>query len=212
MNEVYEGIIEKYGYNQPVFLDFLQEQFKIDKNQLIKYLQKMIEFELLLKVTNEIYYIPRKNSVLKNPIINTNKIIERMYIKTFNEETIGYISEINFANKIGLTTQTASIQTITTNLANEYKETMNLNKKLFEVKKPKAKINNKNYKVLQSLEFLDEYSEYSEFSFEKTLIAIKEYLTNVQIEKNELDKYISLYSSETERNVKESGMYYELTQ
>lgn len=211
MDNIYEFIIKKYGYNQPLFLEELHEQLNMDEHVLIGFLNALSEQDKLLKISDDIFYIPRKISMLKKPTYDITKIIERKYIRQHDNETIGYIAEFNFANMLGLTTQTASIQTIATNKAEKKNDSIKLDKRIVMIKKPKIIINNKNYKILQCLDLLENYQNLSEFSLEKTINVIGDYLSDVKLEKDLFEQYILMYSPKTKEYIEESRFYSEIT-
>ena len=77
---------------------------------------------LLIRYDTGIYFIPG-NSLFKNSkTLKKNKIIEKKYIST-NDEIVGYFSGLNFANRIGITTQVPNLYEIVSNKATcDYRE------------------------------------------------------------------------------------------
>ena len=116
MNKVYEYIINEYGYDEPVFLNELREQLLDMTDSAIRQnLRRLTAKDELLRVENGVYYVPKKNSILGAPYVNLEKVVVRKYIKPNDNEVIGFTSGINFANQLGLTSQTASVNTIVSN-------------------------------------------------------------------------------------------------
>ena len=168
MNKVYEVIIKEFGYDEPVFTKDLKNRIDMSDAALRQNLKRLSDKGALIKVKNGIYYLPRANSVLKKPRVNLDKVITRKYIKPIDKNVIGYISGINFANQLGLTSQTASVTTIVTNETGRYEHEVTFGKKVVKIKRPKSSINNQNYKILQVLDLLNEFDRLSEIPLENS--------------------------------------------
>lgn len=209
MNKVYEVIIKEFGYDEPVFTKDLKNRIDISDEALRQNLKRLSDKGALIKVRNGIYYLPRANSVLKKPRVNLDKVITRKYIKPIDKNVIGYISGINFANQLGLTSQTASVTTIVTNETGRYEHEVTFGKKVVKLKRPKSSINNQNYKILQVLDLLNEFDRLSEIPLENSATNIKQYLKDVNITKKDLNEYIKKYPRKTLENFIEVELYNE---
>ncbi|MFY0519326.1 DUF6088 family protein [Lysinibacillus sp. UGB7] len=211
MNKVYEYIINEYGYDEPVFSNDLREQLDMTDSAIRQSLRRLTEKGELLRVENGIYYVPKKNSILGTPYVNLEKVVLRKYIKPIDCDVIGFTSGINFANQLGLTSQTASINTIVTNRVKRTQH-QEIGKKHVILKCSKVQITKKNYKILQVLNLLEDYNRISETSLDGASYAIKEYLSDVMIPSNEFNEYIKKFSKETVLRIMETGLYSEFTQ
>lgn len=213
MNKVYEFILREYGYDEPVFSKDLKLLLKdtITDAALRQTMKRLADRGDLLKVDNGIYYVPRKRSVLKNPRVNYDKVITRKYIKPKNEEIIGYTCGINFANQLGITSQTASITTIVSNATSRINNEVNIGIKVVRLKKPKIEINSDNYKLLQVLDLLNEYERVSEVPIKNAGDYIFKYLKDIKITQNEFNEYLNKYSQKTMLCAYESGLINEFT-
>lgn len=208
MNKVYEFIVNEIGYDEPVFTKELKSSFKeqITDETLRQNLKRLSDKGYLTKVENGIYYIPRNKSILKKPRINFDKIITRKYIKTSKEEIIGYPCGINFANQLGVTTQTASIYTISTNISGRTINEVKLGKKIIKLRKPKVEVTNENYKLLQVLDLLNEFEKVSEVPIEYAKNSIYRYLSDTKISEKEFNEYLYKYSKKTICRALELGL------
>nr|WP_231784165.1 DUF6088 family protein [Lentibacillus sp. JNUCC-1] len=168
-------------------------------------LKRLSDGGSLIKVKNGIYYVPRENSVLRNPRINLDKVITRRYMRTSNNKVIGYTTGINFANKLGLTTQTASVSTIVTNEVGRPEHEVKFGKKIVKLKKPRVRIDARNYKLLQVLDLLNEFDRVSEVPLENAVGAIKIYLNDNDCTSSELNIFIKKYPRKTLENLIEMG-------
>lgn len=209
MNKVYEVIIKEFGYDEPVFTKDLKNRIDMSDAALRQNLKRLSDKGALIKVRNGIYYLPRANSVLKKPRVNLDKVITRKYIKPIDKNIIGYTSGINFANQLGLTSQTASVTTIVTNETGRYEHEVTFGKKVVKLKRPKSSINNQNYKILQVLDLLNEFDRLSEIPLENSATNIKQYLKDVNITKKDLNEYIKKYPRKTLENFIEVELYNE---
>ena len=209
MNKVFEVIIKEFGYDEPVFTKDLKNRIDMSDAALRQNLKRLSDKGALIKVRNGIYYLPRANSVLKKPRVNLDKVITRKYIKPIDKNVIGYTSGINFANQLGLTSQTASVTTIVTNETGRYEHEVTFGKKVVKIKRPKSSINNQNYKILQVLDLLNEFDRLSEIPLENSATNIKQYLKDVNITKKDLNEYIKKYPRKTLENFIEVELYNE---
>lgn len=209
MNKVYEFIIKEYGYDEPVFSKVLKSRINMSDEALRQNLKRLSEKSDLIKVKNGIYYVPKTNSVLKKPRVNLEKVIIRRYIKPIDKSVIGYITGINFANQLGLTTQTASVTTIVTNEARRPENKITFDKRVVKIRRPRVRINDQNYKLLQVLDLLNDFDRVSEVSLTNATDIIKRYLEDVDYTKSELNQYIKEYPRKTLENLLEMEIYNE---
>ena len=69
-------------------------------------------------------FLPIQKRVLKEASLNTDDVIIKKYIRDSDNRMIGYYSGMNLARTLGLTTQTASVETIYSNAVSEKKRTI----------------------------------------------------------------------------------------
>ncbi|PLT33666.1 DUF6088 family protein [Bacillus sp. V5-8f] len=209
MNKVYEVIINEFGYDEPVFTKDLKNRVDMSDEALRQNLKRLADKGILIKVKQGIYYVPRANSVLKKPRVNIDKVVTRRYIRPNSKDVIGYTAGINFANQLGITSQTASVTTIVTNETKRPEREVTFGKKVVKLKKPKTRITERNYKLLQILDLLNEYDRLSEIPLINAVNLIKKYLVDVNITKQEFNEYISSYPQKTMVRVLETELYSE---
>lgn len=213
MNKVYETVLKAYGHDEPVFYEELRKHLvNMSDVAFRQNIKRLTDDGKLLRVKNGIYYVPKKNSVLKSPKPNIDKVVKRKYIQTFTDEIVGYISGINFANLLGLTTQTASISTIVTNeTASNSKTRIEIGRKSIIIKKPKVKITNENYKMLQVLDLLTEYERLSEKPLDAANSIFLTYLKEVYLPYEEVEKLEGSYSKKVFCKAVEMRLFDEIT-
>lgn len=208
MNKLYEYIVSEIGYDEPIFTKELKSSLKeqISDDTLRQNLKRLSDKGYLMKVDNGIYYVPKSKSVLKNPRVNIDKVIMRKYIKPNENKVIGYSSGINFANQLGITTQTASVYNISTNASGRRINEIKIGKKVVKLRKPKVEITNKNYKLLQVLDLLNDYDKVSEVPLESASTFIYKYLSDMKITEKEFNEYLYKYSKKTICRALELGL------
>ncbi|WP_058309087.1 DUF6088 family protein [Gracilibacillus massiliensis] len=210
MNKLYSVILDLYGYDEPVFTKDLKKRVNMSDESIRQNIKRLSDNGYIIKVKNGIYYIPKANSVLNKQRVNIDKLIGRKYIKPIDKKVIGYITGTNFANQLGLTTQTACILTIVTNEAGRLEREVTIGNRVVKLKKPRVKVNDQNYKLLQVLDLLNDYDRVSEIPLEKGSRLIKKYLQNSDITISELNQYLKKYPRKTLENVIEMERYNEL--
>lgn len=209
VNKLYEVILEEYGYDEPVFTKELKKRIEMSDAAIRQNVKRLHDKGELIKVSNGIYYVPRASSVLKKPRINIDKVIRRKFIKSIDNNVIGYITGTNFANHLGITSQTASISTIVTNETGRPENEVSFGKKVVKLKKPRIKVNNQNYKLLQVLDLLNDYERISEVPLEKSINPIRKYLRDSNFTLSELNQYLKRYPRKTLENLLEMELYNE---
>lgn len=214
MNKVFEYIVDEVGYDEPVFTKQLKTFFKnkISDETLRQNLKRLSDKGYLMKVENGVYYVPRSKSVLKQPKVNIDKVIMRKYIKPNDNKIIGYTCGINFANQLGITTQTASVYNISTNASGRKINEVKIGKKTVKLRKPKVEITNRNYKVLQVLDLLNEYEKVSEIPLDNASAYLYIYLQDVEMTQQEFNQYLYNYSKKTICRALDMGLNNAITQ
>ncbi len=158
-NDILIKYIDKYPYDEPIFIEEIKTYFKnivndnfdsIFKNIYV-YINRLVKENKIVQFVKGIYYKPLKGA-FGYKLLNINKVIEKKYIHDSNGQK-GYYSGAYLFNKIGLTTQIPKEILIVTNEcpnANDYN-----NKSLgVIIRKPKLDINQNNYKYLQLFDIL----------------------------------------------------------
>lgn len=208
----YNYLVESYGYDEPIFLDELTKSLSFMKpNTIRQNIARLVQHEQVNRFQTGIYFISKPNAVIKSNSLSINKIISKRYI--FKEdERIGYLTGLSFANSIRLTTQNpVNIEVVSTNTSS-IKYEVDYKKVVVTLRKPKVKISNSNYKVLQVLDLLNSFEKVSEKSLIEAKSAISAYMADSKIQKQELNKYLSIYPKKVALNLIEGELYDDITQ
>jgi hypothetical protein len=120
-------------------------------------------------------------------------IIDSVYLKNQDNEFIGYRSGINFANLLGLTSQTASVEVIYSNNVSTRKREIKIQSNRLMINVPRVKITNQNYKLLQLLDLLTDFEKFSEYELDQVQSKLLAYINSIQISSIELNRIVEAY-------------------
>jgi hypothetical protein len=194
INRIYDFIKNSYKTGQPFFLKDLYKQFpEINEGTIRESIRRLINEEKILKAKNGVYELPNPNRVLKSHVVNISKVVEQTYLKDKEDNLIGYRSGINFANQLGLTSQTASVEVVYSNTVSNRKREIKLNKSRLIINAPRIEVTNKNYKLLQILDLLTEFEKYSEYDLKQAELKILSYISGIKLSHEELDCILDAY-------------------
>lgn len=210
-NQIYNYILSHYDFDEPILSDELKEKFdNISSGTIRQMFKRLCDKGVLKRVSPGIYYRPNPNSYFDIPFIDISNVIRDKYL--FRDgNRIGYESGINFANKLGLTSQTASIETIVSNEVSEKKRLVKINKNRIIVSAPRVFINNSNYRLLQILDLLNDFKQNSEFELFEAEKNIKQYLDKLDLELKEIEVCVSKYPLKVQVKFYKMGVYHEFT-
>lgn len=206
----YQFLLDTYGYDEPIFTDQVKEDLPMNSNTLRQQFKRLADKGLVEKVQNGLYFIPKKRPLFGTPVLSVERMIERKFIKP-KDKVEGYIVGTNFANRLGLTSQTAAIATIATNQTSSVQREVTFYTNKVIVKKPRVRITNENYKLLQVLDLLNDYERYSEKSLSEGISQLVAYLDGVSFEAETLKTYMDAYPVKTKLKVYESGLFDAIT-
>src|SRR5690625_3125616 len=192
--DLFQYCLKNYGYNEPILIEELQDNDKltIKDSALRMNLKRLVDKGQMKRYARGIYFIPKPNSILKSQSLSINKVIRKKYLYDGNRP-IGYQTGIAFANQLNLTTQTAGVIEIVTNKETNRKRIANINNWRIILRKPRTEINENNIKVLQVLDLINNFEKISEINLEKSSIAMIDYLKDVEVNKDDLNKVLFSY-------------------
>ena len=194
IDKIYMFIKNNYKASQPFFLKDLYAQFpEIKEGTIRESIRRLLNEEKILKAKNGVYELPNPNRVLKSHVVNTANVIEQTYIKDNKNNIIGYRSGINFANMLGLTSQTASVEVVYSNVVSNRKREIKLNKSRLIINAPRVEVTNENYKLLQILDLLTEFEKYSEYDLKQVELKLLSYISNIKLSYGELERIVEAY-------------------
>lgn len=196
---VIDFIKKKYDKTTPIFLKDIYRAFPdVSEGTIRSLIKRLNESGNLEKINNGVYALPNKDSVLGNATVWITDVVENKYIKEGEGNIVGYNSGINFSNLLGLTTQTASVNTIYSNNVSNKKRITKLKNSRLIINAPRVKVTNKNYKLLQVLDLLNNFKQYSEYDLKNAASKILNYLENVKLNEDEVEEIVSRYPLEAQ--------------
>ncbi len=210
--KIFEYINQKYEYSDPILLNELYLNFaNIKKGTIRQIVRRLVNEGKIYKIKNGVYTLPNPNRILSQPSLNIKKVIENKYIVDKKGNRFGYKSGINFANKLGLTSQTASKEVIYSNLvANKKREVPIKNTKII-INASRVKVINDNYKLLQGLDLLNDFDKYSEYNLTDAKKEIANILNQVNMSAKEVESIVNQYPLSAQLNFYKIGGMGEIT-
>lgn len=196
--EIYNYIVNNYKQNEPILIKDIYTSFTdVNETTIRSILKRLAEKDLIIKIKNGVYGLPNKESILGKPSVYTSDILSKKYL--VNENCfIGYKTGLSFANFLGLTTQTASVESVISNAVSNKKREIKINNNRFIINAPRYQVTNENYKLLQILDLLNEFDSYSEIDLKTASKIILKYITNIKLTEEEIEKIVSSYPLEAQ--------------
>jgi hypothetical protein len=193
-NRIYDFMKEKSQFYQPFLLKNLYRQFLDIKDGTVReMMRRLIGEKKVIKIKNGLYVLPNPERVLQSYAFNLMNIIDSVYLKNQDNEFIGYRSGINFANLLGLTSQTASVEVIYSNNVSTRKREIKIQNNRLMINAPRVKITNQNYKLLQLLDLLNDFEKVSEYELDQVQSKLLAYINAIQISSKELNRIVEAY-------------------
>jgi hypothetical protein len=193
-NRIYDFMNEKSQFYQPFLLKNLYRQFPDIKDGTIReMMRRLVGEKKIIKIKNGLYFLPNPERVLQSYAVNVMNIIDSVYLKNQDNEFIGYRSGINFANLLGLTSQTASVEVIYSNNVSTRKREIKIQNNRLMINAPRVKITNQNYKLLQLLDLLTDFEKISEYELDQVQSKLLAYIKAIQISSIELNRIVEAY-------------------
>ena len=201
---LYEYLIKNYKENEPIFLSDIRIDGMSDVN-IRQQIKKLCDNGSLKRYDKGIYFIPKKSIFKSGSQLSLQDAIQYKYLR---DETgiCGYIGGIDFANQLGLTTQVPMKKEIITNKATtDYRETT-LAKSSIIIRRPRVKITEENYKVLQLLDLLKDIDLLAEIAGDLLNEKLFAYMKKVSLTFSDLELYLDYYPEKIYKNLYKVGL------
>ena len=201
---LYEYLKENYKENEPIFISELQYK-NLNMNAIRQQILNLTNKNLLIRYDTGIYFIPGKSIFKTSKTLNQNKVIEKKYIST-NDEIVGYFSGLNFANRIGITTQVPNLYEVVSNKATcDYRE-LKIGSTKIILRKPRTKITKENYLELQFLDMIKEIDNLSILDKDENKKIVLNYMNTAKISFAKLQKLLEFYPDKIYKNLYQVGV------
>lgn len=196
---ILEYIKNNYDNKTPIFVNDIYKEFtEISEGTIRSLFKRFSDAGVLEKVDNGVYALPNKESVLGKATVYVSNVIENKYIRNEKGQRMGYISGINFSNQIGLTSQTASVNTIYSNNVSNKKRMTTLKNSRLIINAPRVEVTDQNYKLLQILDLLNDFEKYSEQDLKTASNKILAFLREIKLKNEEVELIVSNYPLEAQ--------------
>ena len=201
---LYEYLISNYKPNEPIFAaDVSLPVSDVNLRQMFKVL---CDAGKIRRFDAGIYYLPKKSRLKGGVPLGADTVARYKYIYR-NGKIEGYYSGYTFANQLGVTTQVPYMLEIVSNNASARVREISLQGRKVLLRKAKIPVTEKNYRVLQFLDFLKNVEQYVDDENEELYDRIRKYIVDEQIRKAEVDLYIKQYPDKIFRYIYEMGLY-----
>ena len=201
---LYEYLIKNYKENEPILLSDIQIEGMSDVN-IRQQIKKLSDGGSIKRYDTGIYFIPKKSIFKSGSQLSLNDVIQYKYLQD-KTGLCGYISGVDFANQLGLTTQVPMKKEIVTNKATkDYRETT-LAKSSIIIRRPRIKITEENYKVLQLLDLLKDIDLLAEVTGDLLNEKLFAYMKNTALTFSDLDSYLDYYPEKIYKNLYKVGL------
>ncbi len=201
---LYSFISSTFKPGEPFFYGDLKE-FSQNMDSLRHQISNLKKEGKIEAHSNGKFFIPKKSLLGLPAVISTDSVVVSKYIK-HGSEVIGYYSGLTFANQIGISLQVPMVQEIITNNSSASVRTIQLNKRNFQIRKPKVTVDNSNYKVLQLLSLLENYDRYIDYEVEDADDKIRNYARLNNITRTDLYNYAGFFKSKALKNITTLGL------
>lgn len=201
---LYSYILSNFKPGEPFFYDDLQK-FSQNKDSLRHQISNLKKTGRIGAHSNGKFFIPKKSLLGLPVVVSTESVAVSKYIKR-GDAIIGYFSGYTFANQIGISLQVPMVKEIITNESSAVVRTVQLNKRSFQIRKPKVVVDNSNYKILQLLSLLENYNKYIDHEVENADEIIRNYSKSNNITREDLYKYAGSFNSRTLKYINLLGL------
>ena len=203
---LYDYIIANYQKDEPIFLAELPGKSKESIRQEMK---KLTDEGKIERVQNGVYYRSYKTILGTKGKISVEKFIKKRYLETGGTVS-GYITGIQLANMFGFTTQNPSCYEVCSNEASTKQRRLNIDGRQIIVYMPVVEISEKNKGTLQFLDLMSSIDRYSEVSGDEFRTKIFKFISTVNVDFEQVKKYLALYPDRVYRNIYQGGLMNEL--
>ena len=207
---LYDYLLENFKENEPIFISEIQIEDMTDVN-LRQQIKKLADSGKIKRFDTGIYFIPQKTIFRSGSQLSPYKVIEQKYLQD-GKQRCGYISGLMLANQMGLTTQVPMVYEVVTNKATkDYRETK-LAKTRVIIRKPRVKVTEDNYQILQFLDLIKDIDNYSEVEGEQLQKRLLKYMKDIKLSVSMLEPYLSYYPERIYKNMYEARLLYGIVQ
>lgn len=203
---LYDYIITNFEKDEPIFLAELPG---VSRESVRQEMKKLTDEGKVERLYNGVYYLAYTTILGTKGKISIDKFIQKRYLEV-NGRISGYITGLQLANMYGFTTQNPSCYEVCSNEASTKQRKLEIDGRQIIVYKPVVNITNENKGALQFLELMSNIDKYSEVSGNEFAAKIKAFIDRVEVDFEQVKKYLSLFPDKVYRNIYQGGLMNEL--
>ena len=201
---LYDYLKDMYGENEPIFVADIKYG-DTPMNSIRQQVKTLKDEGELKRYDTGIYFIPKKTIFKSGSQLSRNKVIEKKYLLE-DGKRCGYVSGVLFANQLGLTTQVPVSCEVVSNKATNDVRRVKLASSMITVRKPRVKVTEQNFRLLQLLDLFKDIEFYSEIDQAERQNRIVGYMEKYGIRFAALDEYLPYYPDKIYKNMYEMGL------
>ena len=203
---LYDYIITNFEKDEPIFLAELPG---VSRESVRQEMKKLTDEGKVERLYNGVYYLAYTTILGTKGKISIDKFIQKRYLEV-NGRISGYITGLQLANMYGFTTQNPYCYEVCSNEASTKQRKLEIDGRQIIVYKPVVNITNENKGALQFLELMSNIDKYSEVSGNEFAAKIKAFIDRVEVDFEQVKKYLSLFPDKVYRNIYQGGLMNEL--
>lgn len=203
---LYDYILANYQKDEPIFLAELPGRSRESIRQEMK---KLADEGKVERLYNGVYYLYYTTILGTKGKVSVEKFVQKRFLNV-NGEISGYITGLQLANMYGFTTQNPSCFEVCSNEASTKQRKYDVDGRKIIVYKPVIDISKENKGALQFLDLMSTIDKYSEISGDEFTKKIDAFIGEVNVDFEQVKKYISLFPDRVYRNIFERGLMNEL--
>lgn len=203
---LYDYILCNFKKDEPIFLSELPGKSKDSIRQEMK---KLADEGKVERLYNGVYFLSYTTILGTKGKVSIDKYIRKRYLSV-NGKAAGYITGIQLANMYGFTTQNPSCYEVCSNEASTKQRKLDIDGRQIIVYKPIVEVTDENKSSLQFLDLMSVIDRYSEISGEELKAKLKDFVSLVNVDFDQVKKYISLFPDRVYRNIYQGGLMNEL--
>lgn len=203
---LYDYIITNFDKDEPIFLAELPG---ISRESVRQEMKRLTDEGKIERLYNGVYYLAYTTILGTKGKISIDKFIKKRYLEV-NGRIFGYITGLQLANMYGFTTQNPYCYEVCSNEASTKQRKLEIDGRQIIVYKPVVNITNENKGALQFLELMSNIDKYSEVSGNEFAAKIKAFIDRVEVDFEQVKKYLSLFPDKVYRNIYQGGLMNEL--
>jgi len=201
--DLVKRLIEKYGYNEPIFTEEVLSSWKeYSRTRVFQLLKEYTARGQLSKADRNIYYIPTKTFLGTSSILSTRKIIEKRFINS-NGEICGYYGGISLLNVLCLTQQVPNTLEVVTTKESMRLRRIRVGNMNVILKKARTEINSQNVAALQ---LLDAFNEMGRPLDEDEVCSLRRFISRSNVKEGDVFRYAQYFPAKAVKNLIITGV------